>query len=436
MKKIFALLIIAVLAMGLLPTASFAAEVVRYEAEDAEISVGEIRNAGGDYASSVSGGKFVGGFDGVSEAITFTIKNAAAGSYRMTIGYISMEMRSFEISVNGNLMSNCRFDKTGKSWDGDTLTFTVDLTLRAGTNIISLGSSGFSPSLDYIELEHITCEHKSTKVVGAAEATLETPGYTGDIVCNDCGMTVTAGEKTYKIPENRYEAEAAEVTAGEIRVSYGDYVDSVSSGKFVGGFDGMTDAVIFTVNVDKAGTYEMEIGYISRDPRSYDITVNGEKTEDVSMSATGNDWWGDTQTETIEIQLNAGENTITFGQNDNNPVPNLDYIQLSLISESAPATDEPATDAPSTDAPVTGEAPSTEEKPTTNETPATGETSDNTDSTTDNQDEIPTVEADKDSDASDDEPAEESDYTVWIIAGAAAVLVIVVIVVVVAKKKK
>lgn len=38
------------------------------------------------------------------------------------------------------------------------------------------------------------CEHKNTKTQGAKEATCTEAGYTGDIVCVDCGETVTKGE--------------------------------------------------------------------------------------------------------------------------------------------------------------------------------------------------------------------------------------------------
>ena len=38
------------------------------------------------------------------------------------------------------------------------------------------------------------CQHTTTKVEGAKEATCTEPGYTGDTVCADCGETVAAGE--------------------------------------------------------------------------------------------------------------------------------------------------------------------------------------------------------------------------------------------------
>ena len=331
MKKLLSILLIAVFAISLLPISVFAADPVRYEAEDAVITAGDIRNAGGDYADSVSGGKFVGGFDAIPEAATFTVNAANAGDYLMTVGYISMQPRAFRIVVNGDVTENSAFVETGRSWDGDTKTYTVEIKLNKGENTLIFGSNGNAPSIDYIELKEIVCEHPTTEIVGAKDAALDAPGYTGDKVCTVCGQVLELGNKTYFIPENRYEAENATINAGQIRPAYGQFMDSVSNGQFVGGFDGMTDAVVFTVNVPKAGNYTMIIGYITMDARSYDITVNGNKTEDYVVPATGNAWEGDTKTYTLDITLNAGDNTITFGQNEGALVPNLDYIQIEAI---------------------------------------------------------------------------------------------------------
>ncbi|MBQ7354315.1 MAG: hypothetical protein IJW62_02205 [Clostridia bacterium] len=331
MKKLLSILLVVVFAISLLPVSVFAAETVRYEAEDAVITSGDIRNAGGDHAASVSGGKFVGGYDNIPEAVTFTVTATNSGDYLMTIGYISMDLRAFRINVNGTVTENYAFTETGRSWDGDTKTYTMEIKLNQGENTIIFGSNGNAPSIDFIDLKEITCEHPTTEIVGVKEAALNDPGYTGDKTCTVCGMVLEQGTKTYVIPENRYEAEKAVITAGEIRQAHGDYANSVSNGLFVGGFDGMTDAVTFTVNVPKAGKYVMIIGYISMDSRSYDITVNGAKTEDYVATETGNAWEGDTKTYTMDITLNAGDNTISFGQNDGKPVPNLDYIQIEAI---------------------------------------------------------------------------------------------------------
>ncbi|MBO5779058.1 MAG: hypothetical protein J6R82_05780 [Clostridia bacterium] len=353
MKKFLSILLIAVFAISMLPISAFAAEPVRYEAEDAVIGEGaQIRDGQGDYAAAVSGGKFVGGFDNRDNAVTFTVTAENSGNYLMTIGYISMDPRSFDITVNGNRTEDYAFTEATRSWDGDTKTYTMNISLSEGENTIIFGQlGGNAPSLDYIELEEVVCKHNNTEVTNAKEAALGAPGYTGDVYCNDCERVITPGTKTYVIPEYRYEAELAvlgeDTQKCEIRNAFGDYADSVSGGKFVGGFDNYPNAITFTVNVEKAGTYEMVIGYISMDPRSFDITVNDEMTQNYAFTETGNSWEGDTKTYTMEITLNAGDNTIIFGQ-DEFGAPSLDYIDIHLISEAQPEQPDATEDAPET----------------------------------------------------------------------------------------
>ena len=38
------------------------------------------------------------------------------------------------------------------------------------------------------------CDHEHTKVVGKKDPTCTEPGYTGDIVCEDCGEVIEKGE--------------------------------------------------------------------------------------------------------------------------------------------------------------------------------------------------------------------------------------------------
>ena len=50
-----------------------------------------------------------------------------------------------------------------------------------------------------------TCTHNSgTKVVGAKDPTCTSEGYTGDIVCNDCGKVLEPGKPISKI-DHKYD---------------------------------------------------------------------------------------------------------------------------------------------------------------------------------------------------------------------------------------
>ena len=61
-----------------------------------------------------------------------------------------------------------------------------------GPNQIQIGRMGWG-YVNYVAEPE--CKHTNTKVEGAKEATETEEGYTGDMVCKDCGETVKAGEK-------------------------------------------------------------------------------------------------------------------------------------------------------------------------------------------------------------------------------------------------
>jgi len=53
--------------------------------------------------------------------------------------------------------------------------------------------------------EEIYCAHANTELVGVAEASCAADGYTGDLICNDCGVIVTRGE-VIAAPDHSYVA--------------------------------------------------------------------------------------------------------------------------------------------------------------------------------------------------------------------------------------
>ena len=106
------------------------------------------------------------------------------------------------ITVNGSKTEDYVVPETGNAWEGDTKTYTLDITLNAGDNTITFGQNegALVPNLDYIQIEAIPCPHANTKVEGAKEATQDAEGYTGDTVCADCGEIIARGEVVPKIP--------------------------------------------------------------------------------------------------------------------------------------------------------------------------------------------------------------------------------------------
>jgi hypothetical protein len=99
-----------------------------------------------------------------------------------------------------------------------------------------------------------------------------------------------------------------------------------SGGQKVRNLGGASDArIVFpAVTVPAAGTYTLYIDYTVNGTRSYNVSVNGGPPSVVTVSGIGNNT---PATTTIPVTLQAGENTITIG-NDADGSPDLDRISL------------------------------------------------------------------------------------------------------------
>ena len=87
-----------------------------------------------------------------------------------------------------------------------------------------------------------------------------------------------------------------------------------------------TNSVTFnSVRVEKAGTYRMEVDAMTEGPRAFVYTVNGGSPATLNM---GGGSFNLPQSTTVPVTLQAGYNTITFG-NPGTYAPNLDRIVIS-----------------------------------------------------------------------------------------------------------
>ena len=131
----------------------------------------------------------------------------------------------------------------------------------------------------------------------------------------------------------RYEAENAELTGGaSIEETYNS-----SEGKKVTGFSNPNALATFNVNVVEAGTYKLYVGAATSSANAeIKVTVNSEnefikKVLPFNASqANGicpDNWMG----YEIEIELNAGDNTIAIGRAPLMGVADIDYIELEKI---------------------------------------------------------------------------------------------------------
>ncbi len=121
-----------------------------YEAESGS------RSAGTDVQPSgnASGGQYVGGFDGASRYVDFTVNATSAGSYPLTFYYASGEAGGYiDYAINGG--SVLRFDNNGNGipptggWNTFAASSAVTIALNAGSNTIRV-QGGFRFTLDKI----------------------------------------------------------------------------------------------------------------------------------------------------------------------------------------------------------------------------------------------------------------------------------------------
>ena len=137
---------------------------------------------------------------------TFTVAKNEDGTYTIQAygnenGYLSYNAGS----NSGTLVAAAdalplTFDGSGYSVNvtykvSDTETRYLSLNSNAGSDYFAFykGTQINTLVLIPVEGEITACAHANTTVEGAVEATCTTEGYTGDIVCSDCGLTVTEG---------------------------------------------------------------------------------------------------------------------------------------------------------------------------------------------------------------------------------------------------
>lgn len=176
--------------------------------------------------------------------------------------------------------------------------------------------------------------------------------------------------------EPGYEAEAASNTlSGSARI---DVCEPCSGGTRVG-WVGFTGRLTFRgVHAERAGRTAVQIVYSSPDRRTALLRVNRDRSVRLAFPATG----GPDRTATLTVQLNlqAGDNTLTFG-NPRGWAPDFDRLAVGgsggatpteTVSEPPPTTTPPATPTTAPTATRPTSAPPTTTPPTT--TPPTATT--------------------------------------------------------------
>jgi hypothetical protein len=91
---------------------------------------------------------------------------------------------------------------------------------------------------------------------------------------------------------------------------------------------GTGNSVTFSdVEVQSAGTYDLEIDYFTQGPRSFFVTVNDQPAKELDLNGYS---FGTPTSTVIQVQLKAGKNQIVF-DNPSNYAPDLDSITISPL---------------------------------------------------------------------------------------------------------
>jgi hypothetical protein len=124
-----------------------------------------------------------------------------------------------------------------------------------------------------------------------------------------------------------HEAEAAGNTLGG-NASVAD-CSACSGGHKVGNLYAGGSLRFDDVHVDKAGTYQVKVAYVSGDPRSVEVSANGKGPTSHRFPSTGD--WGTAETVSVPVTLRAGANTITF-DSGSGYAPDIDRIDVPKSS--------------------------------------------------------------------------------------------------------
>ena len=128
-----------------------------------------------------------------------------------------------------------------------------------------------------------------------------------------------------------YEAEAATL-GGTVTAGFSNYFSGLAKAGNVGG--GAANAVTFTnVLAPRAGTYQLEIDYATKGPRTLFLSVNGHAAQALDLDGSSFD---DPVARVLTVPLLKGANTLQLG-NPSGYAPDLDRIVVSpLVGAPAP----------------------------------------------------------------------------------------------------
>jgi glucose/arabinose dehydrogenase len=277
-------LMAALVAIWLVPSAAAQAAPTRYEAENSPaVCDGTIDSNW----TGFSGTGFCNTTNAVGGSVTWTVTAANAGLATLGIRFANGTTtdRPANVIVNGTTaLSAVSFPSTS-TWTGWT-TKTVQVQVNAGTNTIKLSATTANgdANIDFLDFE-----------VAAP------PNFTD------------------------YQAENCTISQGVVESNHLNFTGT----GFVNGDNVAGSYTQCTVSSASAGSFSVEVRFSNgtTTTRPADLIVNGTTVASPVFQGTTN--WDTWATQTFNVNLNAGNNTIRLTATTANGNPNLDRFRVA-----------------------------------------------------------------------------------------------------------
>jgi glucose/arabinose dehydrogenase len=286
------LLTTVLLAAGVLVSGgSAAAAPTRHEAENATISQGVVESNWPGF----SGTGFVNYANVVDSYVQWTVNAANAGTATLAFRHAngSTANRPMDIRVNGNLVRDeLAFNPTGAWSTWATVTTTVPVNAGDNTIRATATTANGGPNVDFLDFEvaaPVTDFQAETATISQGVVESNWPGFTGTGFVNYTNVV-------------------------------GSYVE-------------------WSVPAATAGTVSLAFRYANGTTtnRPMDIRVNGSLIFD-ELAFPGTGAWSTWATQTINVALIAGDNTIRATATTANGGPNVDKLSVGLPADTVRPT--------------------------------------------------------------------------------------------------
>lgn len=272
-------------------------------------------NQGGTVSNDNEAGSYVSNIGGNKKVVFTNVKADRAGSYAVTLYYIAKAATTGYLQANDGSQKAISFVnpnvKTNNGGEtGKTIGFkTVTIDLNEGNNTLTFGSNGTAPGLDHITVR---------------------PAF--DYAASD-------SDATTPLVYTSYEAEYAALGGRAVVNTDANCSNGYSVGN-VGG-TGNSGTLAFNYYADQAGTYTINVYYMTWENRSMYMQINGGNKQYTNYPATGA-WDGNgIGVMTFTVTLPAGDNTIIFG-NSNGYAPNVDRIEIGAPKNETSGANDPS----------------------------------------------------------------------------------------------